>query len=85
MTEKLKTLHNKIINKIHFDDPKRQRAWINYQTRHRVKREEQEKLRYAPAFCVQSCEKFYCCRDPKNKYRCRHGCLIINEERKHKK
>ncbi len=84
MTKKIRELHSRIIDKIHYDDQERQRAWINFITYHRVKREERKKLRYAPAFCVQSCEKFWYCRDPERKYRCRKGCLILNEKRKKK-
>lgn len=42
-------------------------------------KEERRFLKYVPRFCRNQCDMLFECRNPRRNWRCRCGCLMLND------
>lgn len=53
-----------------------------WKTIREIERREERIRRSVPYTCFH-CELLGICRDESNGWKCRHGCMVLNEERRH--
>ena len=52
------------------------RRWVNYKRSKEIERREAEIRRMVPYTCY-TCELLGICRDERNGWKCRHGCMLL--------
>lgn len=79
MREKLKQWHRKkFLDKIYFEDEKKQIAWINFINGHRIDREDKIIKKNVPPMCY-GCPVLGECRDMFKTWKTKSGCWFIEK------